>query len=158
MPGEAPEFFVRGFFAGVFGDGEEARQDADDVAVEDGRGLVEGDAGDRPGGVGADAGQLEYGGVGAREFAVVAREDFAGGLLHVADAGVIAEAFPEFVDGGGVGVGEGWDVGQRAHPAFPIGDDSFDLGLLEHDFGNPDGVGIRGASPREVAGLRRKPF
>jgi hypothetical protein len=28
-----------------------------------------------------------------------------------------------------------------------------DLGLLQHDFGHPDGVGVLGAAPREIAGV-----
>ena len=43
------------------------------------------------------------------------------------------------------------------HPTFPVRNDCFDLGLLEHDFGNPDRVGIAGAPPGEVAGVFREP-
>lgn len=77
--------------------------------------------------------------------------DFLRSLLHIANAGVVTEAFPEFVDAFGSGFGERLDGGQVLHPMFPVGDDGFDLGLLEHDFRNPDGVGIAGAAPWEVA-------
>ena len=145
-----PEFLVGGFFARVFGDGEDAGQDADDVAIEDGRGLAEGDARNCAGGIGADAGQGKNFGVGAGKFAVMPGKDFAGGLLHVPNAGVIAETFPKLVDRGGVGISEALDVRQRAHPAFPIGNDGFDLGLLKHDFAYIYAVritAIRFASP-----------
>lgn len=77
--------------------------------------------------------------------------------MQVADAGVVAEAFPKFVDFVGTGFREGFDGGQFAHPAFPVRDHGFDLGLLQHDFGNPNGVGIAGAAPGEVAGVAGEP-
>jgi hypothetical protein len=43
----------------IFGDAKNARQHADDIAVENRRGLVEGDAANRAGGVAADARQRE---------------------------------------------------------------------------------------------------
>ena len=54
---ELPELGVGLFLARIAFDAVDARQHADDVAVEDGRGLVEGDAANRPGGVTANAGQ-----------------------------------------------------------------------------------------------------
>ena len=48
---------------------------------------------------------------------------------------------------------EGLDRRQRPHPSFEIGNNSLDLSLLEHDFGDPDGVGIARAPPREIAGV-----
>ena len=46
-------------FPRIFGDAENARQHADDIAVENRRRLVEGDAANRAGGVTADARQRE---------------------------------------------------------------------------------------------------
>ena len=155
--GELPQFLVGGFFAGIFDDAEDAGEDADDVAVENGLRFVEGDAGNGAGGVTPDAGKGEDVVIVARKFAVMAGDNFPRGFLQVADAGVIAEAFPEFVDFFGASLGEGWDRGQFAHPALPIGDDGLDLGLLEHDFRDPDGVGIAGAAPGQIAGVERKP-
>ena len=54
-------------------------------------------------------------------------------------------------------VGKGADGGQFLHPAFPKRNDCFDLGLLEHDLRNPDGVGIEGAPPWKVSGVLAKP-
>jgi hypothetical protein len=45
-------------------------------------------------------------------------------------------------------VGKSFDGGEFTQPAFSIGDDGFHLRLLEHDLGNPDGVGIARAPPR----------
>jgi hypothetical protein len=79
-------------------------------------------------------------------------DDLLSGLLQVADARVVAEALPEFQEPLLWRGRERGDVGQLAHPAFPIWDDGLHLGLLEHDFADPDGVGVEPAAPREVAG------
>ena len=55
------------FRARIGGDAVDAGQDADDVAVENGRGLIEGDAANRAGGVAANAGQREDGVESSRE-------------------------------------------------------------------------------------------
>ena len=134
-----------------------AGEDADDVAVDDGGEIAVRDAGDGTGGVASDAWEGEDIIEGAREYGGMFFANEAGGFLEIAGAGIIAEAFPEFEDVLVVGSGERGDGGEVFHPAFPVGNDCFDLGLLEHDFGNPDGVGIADASPGEVAGVFREP-
>lgn len=49
------------------------------------------------------------------------------------------------------------DIWKGIHPAFPIGQDGFDLRLLEHDFGDPDGIRIARATPWEIAGILAEP-
>lgn len=154
---ELPEAGVGLFFAWIGFDAVDAGQNADHIAVEDGCGLIEGDAANRAGGVSADAGQGEDGGEGFWELAAMFCEDLLCRLLHVADAGVVAESFPEFVNLVGARESEAFDVGQLAHPAFPVGDHRFHLSLLQHYFRHPDGVGIARAPPREVAGVRGEP-
>ncbi len=156
--GDLPEVLVGGFLLGIFTDGKQAGEQPNDIAVEDGPGFVEGDARNGTGGVAANARQFVNGFVTAREMALMSRDNFAGGLLHIADAGVIAKPFPQFVNGCGIGVGESLQCWQGTHPAFPIRDDGFDLRLLQHDFGNPNGVRIAATPPRKVAGVCRKPF
>ena len=56
---QVPESGIGFPFARIFRDAENSREDADDVAVEDGRGLVEGDAANRAGGVTANSRQRE---------------------------------------------------------------------------------------------------
>ena len=85
------------------------------------------------------------------------RDDLLRGLLQISGAGVIAESFPKFVDFVRAGVRGGLDGGQFAHPALPVWNHSFDLRLLEHDFGNPDRVRIAGAAPRQVTRVVREP-
>src|SRR3954453_1383782 len=79
------------FFGGVpekvvvFGLGDvlvvagEARQDAHDVAIDDGGGDVEGDAGDGAGGVAADAGEIAELVEGGGDLARVIGDDLLGG-------------------------------------------------------------------------------
>lgn len=181
--GESPEVGVGLFFARIGFDTVDAGQNADDVAVEDGRGLIEGDAANRAGGVTTDAGQGEDGveglwksegrisegralrgpnlgilsfSLGVVELRPPIGDNLLRGFLQVADAGVVAEAFPKFVDLVGARVGEAFDGGQLAHPAFPIWYDGFDLRLLEHDFRHINTVRVVTVgfpSPRQVTGI-----
>lgn len=49
------------------------------------------------------------------------------------------------------------DCGKSFEEAFDVGGTLIDASLLEHDFCDPDGVGVGGASPREVACLGSVP-
>ena len=76
-----------------------------------------------------------------REEAVMEVADLLGRLVQVAGAGVIAEPGPvvqHLVDGG---VGQRQHVGKAGHEALIVGNDRSDLGLLQHDFRDPDPVG-----------------
>lgn len=146
---------------GVDGGGvvEESGEDAGDVGIDDGDGEAEGEGGHRAGGVGAKAGEGgEGGGVGG-EAAVVQFEDGPGGFLEVADAVVVAEALPGLEEFGFGGGGEGGEVGEGGEEALKAAvlSDSRDGGLLEHDLGDEDGVGIGGAAPGVVLAVGLKP-
>ena len=135
----------------VVGQGIVAGEDADNIAIDDGDGFAEADAGDGGGGVGADAGQFgEFGGGGGEGAGVVSNEE-AGGLAEVAHARVVAQALPGFEEGVVFGGGEGGDGGEGGEEAGEVGPDGLDLGLLEHNFADPDGVGIRVAAPGHFA-------
>ena len=43
------------------------------------------------------------------------------------------------------------DGGKPAQPSIIVRNDGSGLGLLEHDFGNQDGVGIVGLAPGQIA-------
>lgn len=114
--GQPPKASVGFLLARVLRDAEDARQHANDIAVENWRGLIERDTADRAGGVAADAGQGEnvvkgFGKLEGRALRVpdftlgvvelrppIIGNDLPGGFLHVADARVITEPFPEFVN------------------------------------------------------------
>ena len=79
-------------------------------------------------------------------------------FVDLARAGVVTEAFPllqHILEGGGGERGRGWEPFQKPPE---VGDDGIHAGLLEHDFGDPDGVGIaRIGAPGQVAGISREP-
>jgi hypothetical protein len=138
-------------------DAGEALEDALDVAVDDGDGFIVSDGGDGGGGVEADAGEgAELGGGGgdvAGEFA----DDVLGGGVEEAGAAVVAEAAPEGEDlGFGCGC-ESMDGGEGGEEVEVFGEDGGDAGLLEHDLRDPDGVGVAGVAPGEVAPIGTEP-
>lgn len=155
--GQLPEFLDSRLFPWILRDTEYAGQHADDIAVENGRRLIEGNAANCAGGVAAHAGQCDDGVEFFRKPATVVFDDLVRGLLQVAYTRVIAKTFPEFVQTGRTGFGSGVDGGQFTHPALPIRYDGFDLGLLEHYLGDPDCVRISSASPRQVARVFGEP-
>jgi hypothetical protein len=46
--------------------------------------------------------------------------------------------------------GQSSEIRETPHPFIIIWDDDGDLGLLEHELGNEDGVGIGGAAPGKI--------
>lgn len=94
-----------------------------------------------PGGGATDAGQGHHLFQLFRKEAAVQIADLLGSLVQVAGARVVAKPGPvmqHLVDGG---VGQGQHVGEAGHEPLVIGDDSGNLGLLQHDLGDPDPVG-----------------
>ena len=120
-------------------DGGDAGADALDVAINGNDGLGEGDAGDGGSGVGANARKAAEGSGRGGESAV--RHLLRTGM-HVAGASVVAEAGPGLHH---LGLGSGGERGDRRetlHEAGEIRYDGSDRGLLQHDFAEPDVVGI----------------
>ena len=73
-----------------------------------------------------------------------------GSVQQVAGPAVVAQALPEaqhllFLGPGQVGGGR-----KRLEEALEVGDDRRDLGLLQHDLGEPDAIGVARALPRQV--------
>jgi len=71
--------------------------------------------------------------------------------VKISRSRIITEAFPgaqnlRFSRGG-----KRADGGKPVQPPIIVRDDGSRLGLLEHDFGNQDGVGIVGLAPGEIA-------
>ena len=97
LSSELPELGVGLLLARVGGDTEDASQDADDIAVQYRFGLIERDATNRASGVVADSGQCKDVVELFGKLATVVRDDLLCGFLQIADAGVIAETFPEFM-------------------------------------------------------------
>ncbi len=71
--------------------------------------------------------------------------------MKISCSRIITEAFPgaqnlRFSRGG-----KRADGGKPVQPPIIVWDDGSSLGLLEHDFGNQDGVGIVGLAPGKIA-------
>ena len=155
--GRVPQESIRFPLPRIFFDAENARQHANDIAVKYRRGLVERDAANGAGGVAADAGQSQdrvkcFGKPAAVPFKNEYRR-----LLHVPNARVIAQPFPKFVDFCRACLRQRLNRWQLPHPTLPIRQHGLDLGLLKHDFRNPDGVRIARPAPGQVAGVGREP-
>jgi hypothetical protein len=148
--GNFPQVFLDGRQSGPALYGEEAGQHPFDVAVEDGGADVHADGGDGSGGGAAYTGQFGQLFDTTGKFATVLFCDYFGAGMQVASAGVVAEAGPEVQYFVLVGIGEGRNIREALHETFVIGDDGADLGLLQHDFGDPDPVGANVLLPWQV--------
>ena len=137
--------------ADVAANGAETGENASDVAVEDSERSAVGDAENGGSGVAADAGESERGFLRSRKFTGVEADDFFCCAMEIARAGVIAEAGPGFEDGRFGSASESADGGKSGEETLVVGEDGGDAGLLEHDFRNPDAVGVAGGAPGESA-------
>ncbi len=138
--GEGPEASQGVGLADVAFDAEVASDDAPGVAIEDGMSLGAREGEDGAGGRATDAGEGLQGLDVLGDDAGMALDDELGGSMEVAGSGVIAEAGPEVEYLIEVGGGEGVDGRETRHKTFVVRHDGGDLGLLEHDFGDPDSV------------------
>ncbi len=131
--------------------------DADPVRFQRYDGPVEGEAGDRPGDVRADAGERLETLDGVREPARVLGHDRARGRMEVAGPRIVPRAFPGLQDGGKRGPRQRRDGRKLRHePIVPVGRRG-DPCLLEHHLGDPDPVRVPVATPRERPTVRREP-
>ena len=82
--------------------------------------------------------------------------EFRGGV-EIAGAIVIAEALPRVQDIVFRCGGERRKIREAAEPLIIIRSDGGDLGLLEHELGDENGVGVVRAAPRQIATGLTKP-
>ena len=123
-------------------DREQPRDHALDIAVDRARAAVEGDRRDRGRRIGADAGEREQRLLGVGKPSVVALDHGSRAGVQVAGTRVVAEPGPELqhvVERRG---GELRDRRKALEEARIIRSDRLDGGLLQHDLGEPDPVGI----------------
>ena len=120
--GQVPEEVIRGFLTGIIAHAEKPREDTHDIAIEERRGLVEGDATNGAGGVAADAWQGQDLVKCVRELAVTFRDQPLRGLLEIASAAVVAETGPQrehfFRWGGGQRCEDGGKSKTKLCPVF----------------------------------------
>ena len=132
---------------------EQTGEDAGDVCFDDWSRSVEREGGHGVCRVTANARQIPNRFHVSRERAAMFFRNGDGGGAEISGAGVVAKTLPgveNVVFGGG---GERGEVGEAPEPLIIIRNDGGDLGLLEHEFGNEDGVGIGGAAPGESASI-----
>ena len=120
---------------------EQPRQHALDVAVHDRVRPVEGDAQHGGGDVVADPRQRPEL-LPAVGHAAAGGRDPGGRAVQVARARVVAQPFPALEDRPLVGGGQAPQRGETAQETTVVGQRRLDLGLLQHDLGDPDAVGV----------------
>ena len=77
--------------------------------------------------------------------------------MKISRSRIITEAFPGAQNLRFSRDGKRADGGKPAQPPIIVRDDGSSLGLLEHDFGNQDGIGIAALAPGEIAFVEQKP-
>jgi hypothetical protein len=77
--------------------------------------------------------------------------------MKVARPRVITEALPGMENIGFSRAGKRADGGETAEPSNIVRDHGGSLGLLKHDLGDQDGVGVTGAAPWEGASVAAIP-
>src|SRR5439155_18910678 len=106
----------------------------------------------------ANAGQLGKGTRFVRHNPAVLALDPPRGAVKVSGTAVVAESLPKaehllFI--GSRQVAQGW---KGANKALEIRYDGGNLGLLKHEFADPDPIGISICPPGELALMRRGPI
>ena len=114
-----------------------------DIAVDDRGRPAMGDRRDGGRRVAADAGQLEQAFDRVGEPPAMFAGDDVGAFLEVAGARIVAEAGPCLHDVVGFGAGERRDIRPARDEGAEIRLHRLDRRLLQHDFREPDAVGVR---------------
>src|SRR5262249_10837819 len=72
-------------------------------------------------------------------------------FVNISGSTVVTKSFPVTKDFGFFGLGQSDYCRKSGNKSFIIGNDSADGGLLQHDFADPDAIGIVCSPPRQVA-------
>ena len=131
-----------------FFDREQPCHHALDIAVHRHRRQIEGDRGDRRGGVVADARQRTQRRQIGWKLSAMVLHDRAGASVQITRPRVIAEPGPDPQHVIEAGCGERGHARPALNKAREIRRDRLDRGLLQHDLGQPDPIGI---GPRTFA-------
>ena len=87
---------------------------------------------------------------GRGKVAIMAILEQARGAMKIAGPGIVAKARPIAEHLVHLGRRQFRQTGEAGHEALEIGGDRRDLGLLEHDLGDPDPVGAGVALPGQI--------
>jgi len=130
---------------------EDAGENAGDVCFDDRDRSVEGERGDGVCRITANSGKLLNRSRVSRKSAAVFFEDGDGGRPEIAGARVVTEPLPGVKNVMFRGGGERGKIREPDEPFIIIREDGRDLGLLEHELGDENRVGIGGAAPGKIA-------
>src|SRR5208337_3460720 len=124
-----------------------------DIAIDHGYGLGERDAGDGGGGVASNAGQGEQGFGILREPAIVLFGNLLRGLTQHAGAPIVAQTAPGGQHSLFRSGGERLDIRKTFEENPVVVKHGGHARLLQHDFAEPDAVGITSYAPGKVAAM-----
>src|SRR5882672_1930518 len=134
-------------------DADESLQHSLDVAIDNGYGLGKRDAGDGGGGVASDAGQSEPGFGIPRETATVVFNYLPRCLMQPARSPIVAQTAPGCQDGLFRSRGERLDIRKTFEENPVMVKHGGHARLLQHDFAEPDAIGIASFAPGKVAAM-----
>lgn len=142
LEGQVPKAIIDARRTRIVSNGHHAQQHALDVAVEQGRSLIERDGGDRSRGIAANARKLHQTFDGARKFAVQVVDDPVGGFVQQVASAVVSQSGPEREHVGSIGAGQVLDGWKTLEESQIVGDHGGHLGLVQHQLGDELCVGI----------------
>ena len=154
---QVPEALIGLWLFRVFGDGKGARENANDVPIEDRLRFIERNAANGARRITSDARQFDHISKISRKGPAKFHGHDPGCILQIPRARIIAEPFPQLQNEVDVCSRKSTNVGQRLHPPLPIWNNGLDLGLLQHHLRNPDRIGIARPAPRQIARVRSIP-
>ena len=136
---------------------EQARENARGVCFNDGDSSIERERRDGIRGVATDPRQRADGGRRVRKMPAMFFRDRDRCGPQISRARIVAEPLPGVENVIFRSRGKCCDVGKPPQPFIIIRDHGGDLGLLEHDLGNEDGVRIVGVTPTQIAAVFAEP-
>ena len=130
---------------------KKAGENASGVGFDDGQGLVESENCDGIRSVKADARQrFQLIGIIGKSSAKFFDDHFAA-AMEMACPAIVTQPLPGVENIRFSRSGKQANSGEPAQPSIIVRDNSAGLGLLEHDFGDKDGIGIEGLAPGKIA-------
>ena len=137
--------------------GKDAQQHALDIAIDHRNPLAKGNAGDGRGGVLSYPGQLAQLRGGGGQGALMFLDDDLRGLVHHFGATVVPQPAPRRQHGWFLGQRKSGNGREQGQKAGVVVEDGGHPGLLQHDLGDPDSVGVSGSPPREISRVGIEP-
>jgi len=153
-----PQRFPAGRVIDRFAKVEKPSQNASRVSFENRHRLIKRKAGDRVRGVFSNSGELLHSIDRSRKVPSASIYNGPSGGVKISRTSVIAETLPCAEHVIFRSAGQYGKIGKSAQPLAVIGYHGGNLGLLKHELGDEDGVGVARASPREIAAVEAIPM